>query len=65
MIDLTGERTYLDFNTNVDGESNGTPDEALWSIFGRLSRSLDLLESAMNKTSSTKPATQGSKSTDD
>ena len=56
ITDLKGERSYLDFNTNVDGEGNGTPDEELWSIFGRLNRSAEVVGSALEKTSSTKPA---------
>jgi hypothetical protein len=63
ITDLKGERTYVDLNTTVEGEANGTPDEAIWSIFGRLSRSGELVGSALEKTAATQPANRAVKST--
>ncbi len=60
ITDQKQETTYINLDTSVDGEGDGTPDEELWSIFGKFSRSYEVLETSFRhlQLSTTKPATQ-------
>lgn len=44
--DVGGKSNYLEMSSTQEGEANGSPDAALWSVFGRFTNTAEVLDAA-------------------